>query len=145
MAVYLREVLPGDLPFFYEHQSDQVANRLAAFLAHWTRILADSTVDKQTIVYNGKVAGNIVCFEASGKREIGYWLGRSYWGKRVTTMALTKFLGQITHRPLFAHVAKHNNSSIRVLEKCGFTPVGEDKKVAVQDSEVVKGIILRLV
>jgi RimJ/RimL family protein N-acetyltransferase len=26
----------------------------------------------------------------------------------------------VTERPLYAHVAKHNAGSIRVLEKCGF-------------------------
>jgi RimJ/RimL family protein N-acetyltransferase len=26
----------------------------------------------------------------------------------------------VTERPLYAHVARHNAGSIRVLEKCGF-------------------------
>jgi RimJ/RimL family protein N-acetyltransferase len=29
-------------------------------------------------------------------------------------------------RPLYAHVAKHNVGSRRVLEKCGFKVIGED-------------------
>jgi RimJ/RimL family protein N-acetyltransferase len=29
-------------------------------------------------------------------------------------------------RPLYAGVAKHNVASIRVLQKCGFTVIGEE-------------------
>ena len=36
------------------------------------------------------------------------------------------FLSRVeVHRPLHAGVAKHNIASIRVLEKCGFTVIGE--------------------
>jgi RimJ/RimL family protein N-acetyltransferase len=32
---------------------------------------------------------------------------------------------QVTQRPLFAYVARHNVGSIRVLEKCGFELAGK--------------------
>jgi RimJ/RimL family protein N-acetyltransferase len=73
------------------------------------------------------VAGNIVTFEQDGEREVGYWIGREYWGKGIATEALSQFLDHIeVHRPLYAVVAKHNVGSIRVLKKCGFTTVGEE-------------------
>jgi RimJ/RimL family protein N-acetyltransferase len=126
--VLLRDVLEGDLPTFFEHQLDPAANRMAAFaprdndafMAHWKKILADTAVAKKTILFDGHVAGNIVSFERSGKREVGYWIGREYWGKGIATEALLQFLRHVTERPLYALVAKHNVASIRVLEKCGF-------------------------
>jgi len=134
--VLLRDVTEGDLPVFFEHQRDPAANCMAdfpprnwdAFVAHWTRILADDNVTKKTILFDGRVAGNVVSFENSGEREVGYWIGREYWGKGVATKALAQFLSQVeVRRPLYAGVAKHNLGSIRVLEKCGFTIVGEEE------------------
>lgn len=132
-AVTLRDVTENDLPVFYEHQRDVEAARMAAFpsrdweafAAHWAKILADDTLWKQTILYDGKVAGNIVGFEMEGKREVGYWFGREFWGKGIATRALAAFLKQITTRPLYAHTAKTNTASRRVLEKCGFVLTGE--------------------
>jgi RimJ/RimL family protein N-acetyltransferase len=132
--VRLRDVTETDLPIFFEHQLDPDAAQMAAFpprerdafMAHWAKILADATVGKQTILVDERVAGNIVSFEQSGEREVGYWLGRDYWGRGVATKALAAFLAQETARPLYAYVAKHNIGSQRVLEKCGFTICGED-------------------
>jgi RimJ/RimL family protein N-acetyltransferase len=50
----------------------------------------------------------MVCFEQLGEREVGYWLGKGYWGKGIATQALKEFLKHIGTRPLYAHVAKHN-------------------------------------
>ena len=96
-------------------------------MTHWNRIMADESIQIMTILFNGEVAGNMVCFEQLGEREVGYWLGREYWGKGIATQALTEFLKEIKSRPLYAHVAKHNIGSKRVLEKCGFTVAGEDR------------------
>ena len=132
--VRLRDVAEADLPLFFAHQQDPAATQMAAFpardraafMAHWTRILADPALAKQTILVDGQVAGNIGSWEQDGEREVGYWLGREYWGQGVATQALAAFLTQITARPLYAHVVKHNIGSRRVLEKCGFTLAGED-------------------
>jgi RimJ/RimL family protein N-acetyltransferase len=132
--VELREVTETDLPVFYEHQREPEANRMAdfprrereAFMAHWAKILGDETIVKQTIVFQGRVAGNVVSWVQSGEREVGYWIGQEFWGKGIASRALRLFLEQVTERPLYAHVAKHNLASRRVLEKCGFRLYGED-------------------
>jgi RimJ/RimL family protein N-acetyltransferase len=150
--VVLRDVTDEDLPIFFEHQGDPDANQLAAFpardrdafMAHWTKILGDETVVKKAILFEGRVAGNVVSWEQSGEREIGYWVGRSYWGKGIATAALSEFLGHEATRPLFAHVAKHNAASIRVLEKCGFTLVGEDTEFSKLGDRVIEGLVLTL-
>ena len=130
----LRDVTESDLPIFFEQQLNPDATRMAVFpskerepfMAHWAKILADDSVSIQTILFDGQVAGNIVSFEQAGKREVGYWLGKEFWGKGIATQALATFLGQVTTRPLYGYVAKHNIASRRVLEKCGFKFDAED-------------------
>lgn len=133
-GVTLRPVAPRDLPIFFAQQAEPEANRMAAFpardqdafSAHWLKILRDDTVIIKTILFDGCVAGHIVSWEQSGAREIGYWIGKDYWGKGIASAALSQFLELVTVRPLHAHVAKHNIASQRVLQKCGFVITGED-------------------
>jgi RimJ/RimL family protein N-acetyltransferase len=81
--------------------------------------------------------------EMEGEREVGYWLGREFWGRGIATEALSQFLGVVKTRPLFAHVAKHNHGSRRVLEKCGFKVIGEDK-YTIPANDVVEENVLKL-
>jgi RimJ/RimL family protein N-acetyltransferase len=151
-GVRLRGVTAGDLPIFFEHQRDPDATQMAAFparardafMAHWAKILGDETVITNTILFDGRVAGNIVSWLGSGQREVGYWLGKEYWGKGIATQALSEFLTHMTVRPLYAHVAAHNIASIRVLEKCGFTISGEGKVPSGAPGQAFEEIILML-
>lgn len=132
--VRLRDVEAGDLALFFEHQQDPVAVAMvafrsrdaAAFAQHWAKLLADSSKLKKTIVVDGQVVGNIGSWLSDGKREIGYWIDRAFWGRGIATEALSAFLRLERTRPLYAGVAKHNAASIRVLQKCGFTLLGPD-------------------
>jgi RimJ/RimL family protein N-acetyltransferase len=133
-TIHLRDVIADDLPIFFEQQLNPVANEMAgfpardrdAFMSHWAKNLPNASNIHKTILYGDQVAGNIVSWEHDGEREVGYWLGREFWGKGIATQALALFLEQVTTRPLVAYVVKHNLASIRVLEKCGFTFKGED-------------------
>jgi len=133
--VHLREVQEADLPVMFEHQFDPEANRMAAFpprdreafMAHWAKILKNPSGLTRAIVANGEVVGNVVSFDASGERLVGYWIGRDHWGRGFASRALAEFLSIEKTRPLQARVAKHNLGSIRVLEKCGFNVVEEDR------------------
>ena len=145
-TVRLREVEEADLPVFFEHQRDPETIEMAAsptrereaFMAHWAKIMGDDTGVARTILFDG----NLVSFERDGEREIGYMLGRDYWGKGIATRALSAFLRHVTMRPLHAHVAKHNVASIRVLEKNGFTLSGEDKEFLPEAG--VEGFVFEL-
>lgn len=129
--VRLRNVDPADLPLFYEHQLDAEATAMAAFPsrdrpafdAHWaTNVLGNPATITRTILLDGEVAGYIGSWPQDGARLVGYWIGREQWGRGVATRALAAFVQLVTERPLYAHVARHNVASIRVLEKCGFRP-----------------------
>ena len=138
LFIRLRDVEAGDLAFFFENQRDPVAVAMvayhsrdrAAFAQHWAKVMTDETVLKKTIVVASaasadprveQVAGNINSWTADGKREVGYWLGRAFWGRGIATAALTAFLRLEPTRPLYASAAQHNAASLRVLQKCGFT------------------------
>lgn len=144
--ISIREVIESDLPIFFEHQLDPGANQMigseprdhAAFMSHWRRNAEDPDVILQTIVVDNVVAGNIVSFQLLGEREIGYWLGRDYWGRGIATRALQLFLQKFAERPLYAHVAKHNHGSLRVLQKCGFEVSGEDSRPAAVPGTVTE-------
>jgi RimJ/RimL family protein N-acetyltransferase len=131
----LRDVLVSDLPAFFEQQADPEATAMAdfpardreSFDAHWERILADPSLGKKTIVFEGQVAGNVVSWVQDGRRLVGYWLGKEFWGKGLATQALGELIEELDTRPLYAYVAKTNIASIRVLEKCGFVRSDEDE------------------
>ncbi|HUG90053.1 MAG TPA: GNAT family N-acetyltransferase [Planctomycetaceae bacterium] len=124
-SVRLRDVTEGDLPIFFEHQREPDANWMAsfparerdAFMAHWGRIMVDPAVVVQTILVDEHVAGNVVSWVADGRRLVGYWIGKDWWGRGIASAGLGAFLERVTARPLYARVAKDNIGSIRVLEK----------------------------
>ena len=92
----LRDVREDDLPIFFEHQREPEANRMAAFPArerdefmlHWrTKVMGNPAGRKRAIVVDGRVVGNIVSWDGAGRRLVGYWIGREYWGRGVATAA----------------------------------------------------------
>jgi RimJ/RimL family protein N-acetyltransferase len=144
--------MESDLPVFFEQQLEPEANRMAAFpprdhdafLAHWAKILGDRSVTIRTILFREAVAGNIGSWEQDGRRLVGYWIGKEFWGRGIATKALLDFLVLFKPRPLHAHVAKQNRASIRVLEKGGFTISGEDNAAPPTGGEEVEEFIMTL-
>lgn len=141
----LRTVESGDIAIFYDQQDDPVASAMAAFPvrdrpaheAHWAKVLTDDDVVARTVVDGDLVVGNIVSFLDDGERNIGYWIGRPYWGRGHATAAVSEFIAEVGGRPLHAHVAEHNMGSIRVLAKCGFVVVGEEQHAGDPGKEFV--------
>ena len=152
--VYLRGVREDDLETFFEQMQDREANYMAAFTAkdptdreaftaHWAKIREDEGITLRTIVFDGKIAGHIVCHGWFGNPEISYWIGKEYWGQGVATRALEEFTVILHQRPLYARVAKDNIASIRVLEKVGFKLSGDDTGFAnARGEEIEESIYL---
>jgi RimJ/RimL family protein N-acetyltransferase len=155
-SMVLRDVTMSDLPIFFDQQLDPEANWMAtfiakdpadrdAFMARWTRMLRDETITIQTTLFDGQVAGSVLSYvDEDGQPEVSYWIGKPYWGKGIVTRALSAFLDHIKERPLYARAAKDNVGSLRVLEKCGFTRIGQDKGFSNARGEEVEEYILRL-
>jgi RimJ/RimL family protein N-acetyltransferase len=140
-TVTLRPVADDDLAAFHEHQLDREAAAMAVFVprdrasfdAHWAQIRADETMVASTILADGDVAGNVVSWVADGRRLVGYWIGRPFWGRGIATAGLAAFLDALPERPLWAYVAVANAGSIRVLEKCGFARVDGRTHAGVEE------------
>jgi RimJ/RimL family protein N-acetyltransferase len=148
--VRLRAVDDGDLDALYEQQADEASAAMAAvpsrdrpaFDAHWRRLRANEDAAVRVIDVAGEAAGHVLSWSADGRRYIGYWLAREYWGRGLATAALAEFVRELPQRPLHALVSTDNPASIRVLEKCGFVQVGPaDDKLA---DEGVPGFLYEL-
>ena len=143
----MREVVEGDLPILHEHECDREAAAMAAFpsrdrdafMAHWAKTLANDSALTWTVVCDGAVAGSIGCWEDHGRRFVGYWIGREFWGRGLATAALAELVDIVDARPLHAEVVNTNVASIRVLEKCGFTQVE-----AHVDDDGIEELVLEL-
>ena len=152
VTVLLRAVEAGDIARFYEHQLDQGACRMAAFPsrdrapfeAHWEKVLTADDVITRTVLVDGEIAGNILSFTQHGKREVGYWIDRTFWGRGVATRALAALLEIEPERPLHAEVAERNLGSQRVLEKCGFVRIGQEDWLDKETGDAILGLIYEL-
>jgi RimJ/RimL family protein N-acetyltransferase len=143
--VTLRPVTDADLDALYEFQADPVAVQMGQltvrgrddFFRHWREtVLPDAELVPRVIVVDGRVAGSMSSFRRppGSPLNVGYILGRAFWGRGVATAALREFLSaHELRRPLLATVSVGNPASRRVLEKCGFitdgTPVAADDGV----------------
>jgi RimJ/RimL family protein N-acetyltransferase len=154
-GITLRDVVEADLPILFEQQLDEAFNYMAAFvsenpadreafMAHWQQILDNKDNINKAILLDGQVVGSMMCFEMFGKRSVGYGVDRAYWGRGIATQALRTFLSLVTERPLYARVVKDNTGSVRVLQKCGFMIVGEDKGFANARGQEVEEYIFEL-
>jgi len=154
--VFLRPVVNADLPNFFAQQQDPDANQMAAFTSrdpsdqeafdkHWQKIMADESVIIRTIIFLDQVAGYILSYQDEGKPVVGYWIGKEYWGKGIATRALAEFLSSAnTVRPIYARIAKDNQASKRVLEKCGFCVIKEMKGFANARGKEIEELLLIL-
>ncbi|RXM50588.1 MULTISPECIES: GNAT family N-acetyltransferase [unclassified Chryseobacterium] len=153
--ITLRPTVLTDLEILFQIQLDEEANYQAAFtskdsqnkeayLAKYTRLLNDPTVNNQTIIVDAVIAGSIAKFVMEGDAEITYWIDKKFWGQGVATTALKNLLTIEKTRPVFGRVASDNLGSQKVLEHCGFIRIGTDKGFANARQTEIEEFIYRL-
>lgn len=153
--IQVRDVQKSDLDTFFEHQLDPEANQMAgftakdptdrdAFMAHWVKVLADEEIILKTICVDTEIAGYVLCHSWFGNPELSYWIDKEFWGQGVATTGVQLFLQAVARRPLFARVVFNNIGSMRVLEKCGFVRIGQDKGFANARGQEVEEVIFKL-
>lgn len=153
--IELRSTTIADLDILFRFQLDQEARYLAAFMskdstnkeayvAKYTRLLNDPTVNNQTIIADSVIAGSIAKFVMEDDAELTYWIDKDFWGKGVATAALKNFLTIETARPIFGRVAFDNFGSQKVLENCGFVKIGTDTGFANARETEIEEYIYRL-
>jgi len=155
LTIQLRPIQPSDYPVLLIHQADEVSRHMAAFgtkepldeaahAARWQRLLANPETVARAILADGAVVGNIMKFVMFDENEMAYWIGREHWGRGIATQALRLFLEEYPERPLGARAVKDNIGSTRVLEKCGFRLVGEERNFSDIRNADVDEVIMRL-
>ena len=101
-----------------------------------------ATMVNFVIDIRGEVAGSVGFSKIEGhKAEIGYWLGKKYWGQGIMTEAVklaTKFgFEKLKLKRIYAYVFPWNKASMRVLEKAGYKLEGVLKKHVEKDNKFV--------
>lgn len=154
--ITLRKTKQNDLETLFIFQLDQESNYLAAFtpkdpsdkigyLEKWTKIISNPEINMQTILINDLIVGSVIKFEMEGEAETSYWIDRKYWGQGIATAALNAFLKTENFRPIHGRVAFDNFGSQKVLEKCGFVRIGNDKGFANARNSEIEEFIYKLV
>ena len=153
--ITLPETEKDDLNTLFQFQLDNAANFMAAFTAKnpnnkaayiekYTKHLADPTINMRTIKISNEIAGSVAKFIMENEAGITYWIDRKFWGQGIATTALKAFLQMELTRPIYARLAFDNYGSQKVLEKCGFVKIGNDKGYANARQTVIEEFIYKL-
>ena len=80
-----------------------------------------------------------------GTAEVGYWLGRAWWGRGIMTHALQAFVPWAFERfdliRIEAGVFETNPASARVLEKAGFALESRQVRSVIKDGRVLDRLL----
>lgn len=138
----IRSWRPGDVGSLVVHANDQeVARQLRDRFPHpYTRTDAvkfiqfaiEEASGNLAIEVDGAAVGAIGYIPGADierfSAEIGYWLGRSYWGRGIATDALRTLTEHLFRERnllrLYAMPFADNAGSVRVLEKAGYEREG---------------------
>ena len=81
--------------------------------------------------------------------EIGYWLGRAFWGRGIASSAVRAVtehaFEQFDLNRLHAGVFAWNPTSARVLEKAGYQLEGRLRSAIVKDGRLMDGLLYAIV
>lgn len=117
-------------------------------LEHAEKFIADAlTKDPPAnlaITVDGRAVGSIgVIVGVDIERvsaELGYWLGKPYWGRGIATAAITAMTTYAIERfgltRIFASVFTYNPASGRALEKAGYTVEAFQRRAVIKDGAV---------
>jgi [ribosomal protein S5]-alanine N-acetyltransferase len=152
----LRRLHLEDAPSLARHANDpDIAFRLRGGFPHpyaeedARKFIAFAQSSRSETVFaielGGQAAGCISLMFREGlnspSAEVGYWLGREYWGRGISSAALQiivrhgfQDLGLLR---IFAGVYANNPASRRVLEKNGFELEGIARQAIVRNGEIL--------
>jgi len=101
------------------------------------------------ITVDGEACGNVSASLQNDVHrltaEIGYWLGRPYWGRGIMTEAVGAFTDYLfatfNLTRVFAVPYASNPASARTLEKNGFEFEGRMRKSVVKDGQILDQLL----
>lgn len=127
----------------YPYDLEQGRQYLERSAARWETV---ETADELGfhIDHEGELIGGLGFKKLQETPEIGYWLGRPYWGRGFMSEALTAAIGWMfdntVHERLACEAMLENPASIKVMQKAGFRPVGEVGCASVSRGETLPAI-----
>jgi ribosomal-protein-alanine N-acetyltransferase len=97
----------------------------------------------------GQLAGGAGLHPGTGQFrcnvEIGYWLGRGFWGRGIATRVAARLTALAFEQPevtrVFAGVHADNPRSMQVLAKCGFEREGVQRLSAIKAGRAIDRVI----
>ena len=112
-----------------------------AFIAHHSKMDPPTNV---AITIEDAPVGGIGILPGEGinrvSAEMGYWLGKPYWGKGILSSALpamTKYVAEaFEFTRISALIYTRNAVSARLLEKSGYVREGHTKRSVIKDGVV---------
>lgn len=142
VAQNLRDVFPW--PYTFQDAEDYIASCIAA---------GESRQLCRAIVVGGKAVGSIGLFLQQDvyrkSAELGYWLGRAYWGQGIMSRAVELLCREGFERydicRIFAEPYATNLGSRRVLEKAGFVLEGVMRKSVIKNGVILDSCLYALV
>ena len=118
---------------------------------HWVRRgHLDFGGDNWAIAFEDQAVGGCGVHVGSGalrcNAEIGYWLGRAYWGRGIGTRVAAVLTGRALADPgvmrVFAPVHAYNPASVRVLEHNGFVREGLMRLSALKAGTLIDRVMM---
>ena len=156
----LRPLLPTDAPALARHANDRgvwqnLRDRFPhpygvadaeAFIAHVGSASVQTVfgidVDGEIIGTIGLVPGDDI---ARRTAEVGYWIGRAFWGRGIVVEALrattTYAFDTLDLARVFAVPFATSAQSVRVLEKAGYVREGTMRHSAVKDGMLLDQLL----
>eukprot|EP01112_Ceratiomyxa_fruticulosa_P015956 TRINITY_DN4781_c0_g1_i1.p1 TRINITY_DN4781_c0_g1~~TRINITY_DN4781_c0_g1_i1.p1 ORF type:complete len:183 (-),score=33.44 TRINITY_DN4781_c0_g1_i1:331-879(-) len=140
VSIQLRDIFPHpyslqDAERFIEFTSFDTSN------LHFCVCLKDEAIGCLGVQFK-----NDVYFRSA---EIGYWIGKKYWGRGIVTKCVkvvTKYvLENFDICRIFAEVSENNVGSSKVLEKAGFIQEGRLRKAITKDGKTYDALMYSIV
>ena len=117
--------------------------------AEWLRHCRSDNDDFNLVLDSGDgLIGAVGLSDTKAGLNLGYWLGRPWWGRGLMSEAVARFVecvfDEMDVDSIVSSVFDHNTASLRLQERLGFKIVGKDVEYSLARGHDVPGIITRL-
>jgi ribosomal-protein-alanine N-acetyltransferase len=128
---YLRDQFP--FPYTLQDAYWWLTEGVKSFASHAAITLDDICIGGVSVVYGQA--------ESRYSGEIGYWLGRNFWGRGFATEAVLRMTDEVFAKTellrIHAQVFSPNRASRQVLENCGYQREGVLRQAIVKNGQVM--------
>ena len=160
--INLRKLKKSDAPSIYQNANDKLIAKYTTFPHPYKLSDAYNFIRKTHHKLNTKksfelgielketkeIIGMISLMKVdydNKNAEIGYWLGKKYWGRKIMKEAIMLLLNfgfkKLKLIRIYARVMHPNISSAKLLEKSGFQYAGRMRRTTLKDGKWMDDLI----